>query len=118
VFPLVQFGTNIFPNNLTVHGFGQDADGELYALTTNTSANGNGGLIYKLAGLRLGIQQSGNQLDITWPMVIGHLEVQTNSLSAGIGSNWVTVPGSSATNHVTVPANSSNGSVFYRLVVP
>lgn len=118
VFPLVQFGTNIFPNSLTVHGFGQDADGELYALTTNTSANGNGGVIYKLVSLRLGLQQSGNQLDITWPMVIGHLEVQTNDLNVGLSSNWVTVPGSSATNHVSVPIGSGNGSVFYRLVVP
>lgn len=118
VFPLVQFSTNIFPNSLTVHGFGQDADGELYALTTNTSANGNGGVIYKLVGLRLGLQQSGNQLDISWPVVVGHLEVQTNNLNVGLSSNWVTVPGSAATNHVTVQVNPGAGSVFYRLVVP
>src|SRR5205814_2816613 len=36
-FPLPQFGGSaIMPNGLTVHGFGQDADGELYALVTNT----------------------------------------------------------------------------------
>ena len=48
-FPLPQFGgTAILPNGLTVHGFGEDADGELYALVTNTSANGTGGIVYKL----------------------------------------------------------------------
>ena len=53
-FPLPQFGgTAILPNGLTVHGFGEDADGELYALVTNTSANGTGGIVYKLASVRL-----------------------------------------------------------------
>ena len=48
-FPLPQFGGSaILPNGLTVHGFGEDADGELYALVTNTSANGTGGIVYKL----------------------------------------------------------------------
>jgi hypothetical protein len=118
-FPLVQFGGSaILPNGLTVHGFGQDADGELYALVTNTSANGTGGIVYKLVALRLALQRNGNQLDISWPTIAGHLETQTNSLSVGIGTNWVTVPGSAATNHVVVPLDQSNGSVFYRLAVP
>src|ERR1700704_7015553 len=49
-FPLFQFGGSaILPNGLTVHGFGEDADGELYALVTNTSANGTGGVGFKLS---------------------------------------------------------------------
>ena len=38
----------VLPNNLTVHGFGQDSNGELYAMVTNTAANGTGGIVYKL----------------------------------------------------------------------
>ncbi len=118
-FPLAQFGGSaILPNGLTVHGFGQDADGELYALVTNTSANGSGGVVYKFVALRLAIQRNGNQLDISWPVTDGHLETQTNSLIVGLGANWVTVPGSAATNHLVVPLDSANGSVFYRLAVP
>jgi len=118
-FPLSQFGGSaILPNGLTVHGFGQDADGEIYALVTNTSANGTGGIVYKLVALRLAFQRNGNQLDISWPPTGGHLEAQTNSLSVGLGTNWGTVPGSAATNHVVVPLDQSNGSVFYRLAVP
>ena len=101
-----------------MHGFGQDADGELYALVTNTSANGSGGIVYKFVALRLAFSRNGNQLDISWPTIAGHLETQTNSLSVGGGTNWVTVPGSAATNHVVVPLDQSNGSVFYRLAVP
>jgi glucose/arabinose dehydrogenase len=118
-FPLAQFGGSaILPNGLTVHGFGQDAAGEIYALVTNTSANGNGGLVYKLVPMRLAFQVLGNQLNITWPVAGGRLQVQTNNLNAGIGTNWVTVAGSTATNQVVVPLNPSNGSVFYRLAVP
>ena len=38
----------VLPNNLTIHGFGQDSNGELYAMVTNTAANGTGGIVYKL----------------------------------------------------------------------
>jgi len=118
-FPLAQFGGSaILPNGLTVHGFGQDGAGEIYALLTNTSANGTGGIVYKLVPLRLALSRNGNQLDISWSTIAGHLETQTNNLSVGLGTNWVTVPNSSATNHVTDTIGQANGSVFYRLVVP
>jgi glucose/arabinose dehydrogenase len=118
-FPLTpQFGTDYLPNSLTVHGFGQDANGELYALATNTSANGNGGIVYKLVAVALTFAKNGKQLDISWPVIAGHLEAQTNTLSVGLGANWATVSGSTATNHVVVPLDQANGSVFYRLVVP
>ena len=47
-FLLPQFSTTFLPNGLTVHGFGEDASGELYALVTNTNANGTGGIIYQI----------------------------------------------------------------------
>src|SRR5947209_19059334 len=51
VFTLPQFGSEILPTGQTVHGFGQDANGELYALATSTPANGTGGVVYKLASV-------------------------------------------------------------------
>ncbi|MCX6876807.1 MAG: PQQ-dependent sugar dehydrogenase [Verrucomicrobia bacterium] len=47
-FLLPEFAGGILPNGLTVHGFGQDANGELYALATNTPSSGTGGIIYAL----------------------------------------------------------------------
>ena len=117
-FYLPQYGTNIMPNQLTVHGFGQDANGELYALATNTSANGNGGVVFKLATVRLSAQVIGNQLTLSWPVAGGRLQAQTNSPGHGISANWVTVPGSTATNQVVTTINPAVGSVFYRLAVP
>ncbi len=48
-FLLPEYVGNILPGGLTVHGFGQDANGELYALATNTAANGTGGGIFLIA---------------------------------------------------------------------
>ena len=47
-FLLPQFNTTFLPNGLTVHGFGEGADGELYALVTNTPSNGTGGIVYAI----------------------------------------------------------------------
>jgi plastocyanin len=116
VFPLPQFGdTSVLPNAVTVHGFAQDDDGELYALVTNTSANGTGGVVYKiLPAVHLTIQITGNNVDITWPAAGGRLQSQAN----GLNGNWVTVPNSTETNHVVVPIDPSDTSVFYRLALP
>jgi len=115
-FPLPQFGgTSVLPNGVTVHGFAQDDDGEVYALVTNTSANGNGGVVYKiLPAVHLTIQLIGNNVDITWPVAGGRLQSKTNNLNG----NWFTVPNSTTTNHVVVPLDPSNVSVFYRLALP
>ena len=34
-----------------MHGFGEDGNGELYAMVTNTPANGTGGIVYKLVAV-------------------------------------------------------------------
>ena len=118
-FPLFQFGGSaVLPNGLTVHGFGQDANGEIYALVTSSPANGTAGIVYKLTALRLTFHTTGNLLDISWPVAGGQLQTQTNTLSSGISTNWVTIPGSTATNHIAVPIDQAKGSVFHRLVLP
>jgi hypothetical protein len=114
VFYLPQFGSQILPGGLTVHGFGEDADGELYALVTNTSANGNGGVVYKFASIRVTAKLSGNDLDLSWPVAGGRLQVQTN----GLASAWVDVPNSTTTNRVVIPIDPANTGAFYRLAVP
>ena len=50
-FQLPQFTNGLLPNGLTVHGFGEDFSGELYALVTNTPANGTGGIVYLLTAV-------------------------------------------------------------------
>jgi glucose/arabinose dehydrogenase len=114
VFTLPQFGSEILPNGQTVHGFGEDASGELYAMATSTPPNGNGGVVYKLVSVRLTATLSGNTIVISWPVAGGRLQTQTN----GLGSGWSDVPNSTTTNQVIVPINPGNPSAFYRLAIP
>ena len=63
----------------------------------------------------------GGNLHLAWSeSAIGSwtLEAQTNSLNVGLGTNWVRIPGSTSTNQMSIPINTGNGSVFYRLVNP
>lgn len=46
------------------------------------------------------------------------LQVQTNDFPVGLSTNWLTLPGSDATNYISVPIDPDNGSVFYWLVSP
>jgi len=46
------------------------------------------------------------------------LQSQTNAINAGLSTNWLTIPGTDATNQALVPVNPANGSVFFRLIYP
>ena len=63
---------------------------------------------------------SGNVLTLSWPAdhIGWRLQTQTNSLSAGLGSGWTDVPGSTSVDSVSVTINPANGTVFYRMVYP
>jgi glucose/arabinose dehydrogenase len=47
-FLLPQFPAGVLPDGLTVHGFGEDGNGELYVLATNTPSSGTGGILYAI----------------------------------------------------------------------
>lgn len=59
---------------------------------------------------------SGNTLTLSWPAGQGWLlQVQTNSLSIGLGTNWVDVPGSTGISSTNITLNPTQPTVFYRL---
>jgi hypothetical protein len=63
---------------------------------------------------------NGGQIYVGWPA--DHtgwwLQMQTNSVDEGLGTNWANVSGSDATNQISIPINTVNGSAFFRLVAP
>ena len=63
---------------------------------------------------------AGGQLQIFWPAdhTGWQLQSQTNNLTGRLGTNWINVPASMQSNQMTVPLNSTNSSVFFRLVRP
>jgi len=72
------------------------------------------------APTQLGFGTAGNQLQFNWPAdhTGWQLQSQTNSLAAGLGTNWVNVAGSAQTNWVPLTVNPANGAVFFRLAHP
>ena len=118
VFTLPQFGSEILPNGQTVHGFGQDGNGELYAMATSTPPNGNGGVVYKLFSARLNLQATNNGVDLSWSVPGAQLQGQTNGPGGGITSNWFDISDSVGTNQMVVPVDPTRGSVFFRLRFP
>jgi fibronectin type 3 domain-containing protein len=66
---------------------------------------------------------SGGSLNLSWPTDhLGYrLLTQTNNLNLGVSANindWATVPGSTATNSISLPIISTNLNNYYRLVYP
>jgi len=59
-------------------------------------------------------------LTLAWP--VDHtgwrLQVQTNPLSGGLGTNWYTVPGSTNVATESFNLDVNQGSIFYRMVYP
>ncbi|HET7625242.1 MAG TPA: polysaccharide lyase family protein [Verrucomicrobiae bacterium] len=69
---------------------------------------------------RLDYTLSGSELKFAWPHdhIGWRLEAQTNSLDAGLGSNWFTISGAVGTNQMTIPIGAFGGTVFFRLAFP
>jgi hypothetical protein len=63
---------------------------------------------------------NGGQIQFNWPLdhLGWQMEIQTNTLNAGLGTNWVVAPNSNLTNQFSLPINAINGSVFFRLTYP
>jgi autotransporter-associated beta strand protein len=64
--------------------------------------------------------RSGDTLTLGWPAdhTGWRLQVQTNTLATGLGTNWVEVPDTATTNSYSTTLDGTNGAVFYRMVYP
>ena len=63
---------------------------------------------------------NGGNLNLSWPAdhVGWRLQVQTNSLAVGLANNWTDWPGSTNVSSESIPVNTGNGAVFFRMVYP
>ena len=63
---------------------------------------------------------SGGNLNLSWPanQIGWELQEQSNPLTIGLSTNWVAVPGSTTTNQVSLPVDTTEPSEFFRLVFP
>jgi len=73
-----------------------------------------------LAPPQISFGMNGGLLQFSWPAdhTGWRLVSQTNSPNSGLGTNWVTVSGSAATNQIWIPVDQRHGNAFFRLVYP
>ena len=66
------------------------------------------------------MQTGGGQLQLSWPPdhLGWRLQIQTNDLADGLGTNWFTVANSTNVNSINLPIISTNPGVFLRMVYP
>lgn len=109
-FSTVQLPTNDVPNN-AVYTWNNtvSSDGRITVATVAQIVNST--------PTNMTTSVTSTNITLSWPQ--DHtgwmLQSQTNSLSAGLGTNWAEVAGSATTNKVIVPIVSTNGSVFFRM---
>jgi autotransporter-associated beta strand protein len=90
-------------------------------LAWNTSLLASSGVLSIVATgpsgpARLTNSVSGNTLSLSWPAGEGWtLQWQTNSLTTGLGTNWVDVPGSTSISSTNITINPVQPTAFYRL---
>lgn len=66
------------------------------------------------------VNVTGGTLQLSWPSdhIGWRLQVQTNTLDTGLGTNWMDVLGTAATNEIKIPIDPNSGSIFYRMIYP
>ncbi|EEF63395.1 beta strand repeat-containing protein [Pedosphaera parvula] len=98
-------GNATWTNNLAV-------DGSISVLSVGSPVNPN--------PTPITFSYAGGNINLSWPAdhTGWHLQVQTNSLTTGLSTNWFTVPGSTTTNAMSIPVSAGNPCVFFRLVYP
>ena len=87
---------------------------------TSESANSSQASAVPLPSLvstNLNAHVNGNNLQISWPLdhLGWRLQIQTNDLNSGLGTNWIDWPGATNVVQTNLIINPANGSVFLRL---
>jgi hypothetical protein len=117
--------TNVFGLTFTNAGL---ANGTLYyfvvSATNSFGESANSAQVsarpVSVVSPQLGYGISGNQMQFNWPAdhTGWSLQMQTNAPGAGLGTNWVTLPGSAATNQAVISIDPTDGNAFFRLIYP
>jgi polygalacturonase len=92
-------------------GSGGESSNSLQASAAPVPSNQPTNLVMKV---------SGAQFQLSWPQdhLGWRLLIQTNSLTNGLGANWVTVPNSTNVNTTNLVIDPANGAAFFRMAYP
>jgi autotransporter-associated beta strand protein len=104
-----------------VNGGGMTIVSPGFTVQNNLAVDGSVTVTGTQAPPAISYMVSSNLLTMSWPASWAggvHLQAQTNSISKGISTNWVTIAGTDASNSYSTTINRTNGCVFYRLIAP
>jgi autotransporter-associated beta strand protein len=90
-------------------------------LVWNTANLNNGVLSVVSTGpVNITASSSGGAMNLSWPAdhLGWQLQMQSNAVGMGLGTNWTDVTGATGTNAVQLMIDPSGGNVFFRLVYP
>jgi len=114
-----QFATGSFTATGPGEAFTWQGDGSAYTVLGAISVVDVTGVVATNT-VSLTSTVANGQLQLNWPP--DHtgwtLQVQTNSLKTGLGTNWMNVPNSTNVSKINIPISTTNGSVFFQLVYP
>jgi hypothetical protein len=123
--PFALIATNLPALMLTDSGLLNGTNYYYVATATNsTGESGNSDQISvrptSSASTPISSSLNAGQLQLNWPPdhTGWRLQMQTNAPGGGLGTNWVTLPGSDLGNEYSTPMDPASGSVFYRLLSP
>jgi len=111
--------------NKAVTGLAVTLPGGGYVWNNNIAANGSitltsGGVSsVNMSPVSISTSLSGKTLTLSWPSdhIGWQLEAQTNALNIGINkNNWYVIPGSGSVTSVPVSIDTTQPTVFYRLI--
>jgi len=104
----------------TFAAFTPTSPGLGFAWNTNTLTTDGMLRVVSTSPVTLNNSRAGNLLSLSWPAdhIGWRLQVQTNSLSVGLSTNWRDVPNAIFTNQMTFTLDPAVGCVFYRLIHP
>ena len=76
--------------------------------------------VYNTNACGLNWAMAGSSVTLSWPAdhLGWRLQVQTNSLAKGLGTNWMDVPNSGSATNLNIPLNTDSGAVYYLLIFP
>jgi len=68
-------------------------------------------------GTNITVTTGPGTVTLSWPANYTgwYLQAQTNPVTVGLSTGWVTIPNSSTNNSFTFPLDPANGTVFYRM---
>ncbi len=88
------------------------------AWNTNTLATDGTLRVISTSPVTMSNNRSGNLLTLSWPTDHTGWRLQAQTNSAGLSTNWFTVPNSIVTNQMNITLDPNGRCVFYRLAYP